>query len=117
MKIKYLLEKIEQYKKEHPDLLEWDIYTEQPYLCVPPNYKNIDDYINELKEEDILNNDHLNEPYINELIKSQKIMKKLQLDGWKFQIDNDGWVYRDTAEPGFMTIFSKEKIISINNNF
>ena len=31
MKVKDLLEAIERYKEDYPDLLDWEIYTEQIY--------------------------------------------------------------------------------------
>ena len=31
MKVKNLLEEIEQCKKDYPDFLEWDVYTEQVF--------------------------------------------------------------------------------------
>ena len=47
-------------------------------------------------------------------------MDELEKYGWKFVVDSEGWVYRQTAsmgEDGCFTIFADKKIFTINNNY
>ena len=50
-----------------------------------------------------------------EIQKSYNKIKQLEKEGWKFKYDSEGWVYRDVA--GDHTLFVKDKIFTINNNY
>ena len=111
MKVKELLENIENYRKAYPDIDDWDIYTEQPNLMAPLDNVSFEDYFNNTK----LNND--DEEY-KDLKSSYETIKQFEKQGWKFVYDSEGWVYRETNNDHCNhTLFTKEKIITINNNY
>ena len=106
MKVKDLLNNIERLRKIYPDIDEWEVYTEQPDLVVPEDYMSYDECFDKYKD---------NDEYLQELSKSRDRIKQLEKDGWNFKYDSEGWVYRDVA--GDHTVFVKEKILTINNNY
>lgn len=108
MKVKDLLHNIEQFRKSHPDIDEWEVYTEQPDLIVPEDYMSYDECFDKYKD---------NDEYLQALSKSRDRIKELEKDGWKFKYDSEGWVYRDIADDGNHTLFVKDKILTINNNY
>lgn len=57
----------------------------------------------------------LMETNVNEMDRSSAIIEQLEKEGWKFKYDSEGWVYRDIA--GDHTLFVKDKIFTINNNY
>ena len=57
------------------------------------------------------------ETTVKDMARSSTIIEKLEKAGWKFKYDSEGWVYRDVADEGNHTIFEKDKIITINNNY
>ena len=111
MKVRELLQNIENYRKIYSDIDEWEIYTEQPSLIAPLDNTSYEDYFNDTK----LKND--NEEY-KELKSSYEIIKQLEKQGWKFVYDSEGWVYRETNDEHCNhTLFPENKIITINNNY
>lgn len=110
MKIRDLLNNIENYRKKYPDIDDWDVYTEQPDLMAPLDNISFEEY---LKNND---SDENEEEYI-EIEKCYNRIKELRKAGWKFVYDSEGWVYRDVADDGNHTLFPKEKIFTINNNY
>lgn len=66
-----------------------------------------------LKETD---SDKNEEEYM-EIQKTYGKIKRLKKAGWKFKYDSEGWVYRDIADNGNHTLFEKDRIITINNNY
>ena len=55
--------------------------------------------------------------YYLKLLQSYQRIENLKKAGWKFKYDSEGWVYRDIANNGNHTLFEKDKIITINNNY
>ena len=51
MKVKTLLKEIQKRMEEYPDFEEWEVYTEQPDLCVPENFRTIEEEIQVQKED------------------------------------------------------------------
>lgn len=109
MKVKDLLKSIEEYRKKYPDIDDWEVYTEQPYLIAPIDNISFEEYLNS-------NNPDKSIDY-NDIENSYTTIKALEKAGWKFKYDSEGWVYRDVADEGNHTIFEKDKIITINNNY
>lgn len=110
MKVKDLLNNIKEYRKKYPDIDDWEVYTEQPYLMAPLDNISFEEY---LKTHDA---DENHEEF-NDIENSYTTIKALEKAGWKFKYDSEGWVYRDVADEGNHTIFEKDKIITINNNY
>jgi hypothetical protein len=110
MKVKDLLKNIEEYRKKYPDIDNWEVYTEQPDLIAPLNYVSFETYLQETDSDE-------NEEEYMEIQKSYDKIKRLEKAGWKFKYDSEGWVYRDIADDGNHTLFEKDKIITINNNY
>jgi len=50
------------------------------------------------------------------MLQSYQKIKQLEKQGWKFLFDGEGWVYRDTTENAH-TLFTNEKVVTINNNY
>ena len=107
MKVRDLLKNIEEYRKEYPDIDDWEVYTEQPNLIAPIDNISFEEYLNS-------NNPDKSVDY-NDIENSYTTIKALEKAGWKFKYDSEGWVYRDVA--GEHTLFTKDKIITINNNY
>lgn len=107
MKVRDLLKNIEEYRKKYPDIDDWEVYTEQPNLIAPIDNISFEEYLNN-------NNPDKSEDY-NDIEYSYTTIKALEKAGWKFKYDSEGWVYRDVA--GGHTLFTKDKIITINNNY
>lgn len=149
MKVKDLLHNIEHYRKDYPDIDDWDIYTEQPELIAPENMVSYEDWIKAYNENEptveydekekywkvsagyddyywfktkqeaeecAKNYYQASQEYYFELLKSYQKIESLKKQGWKFKFDSEGWVYRDTTECPH-TLFTKDKIITINNNY
>lgn len=110
MKVKDLLKNIEEYRKKYPDIDNWEVYTEQPDLIAPLNYVSFETYLQETDSDE-------NEEEYMEIQKSYDKIKRLEKEGWKFKYDSEGWVYRDIADDGNHTLFERDKIITINNNY
>lgn len=110
MKVKDLLNNIKEYRKKYPDIDEWEVYTEQPDLMAPLNNVSFETYFQETDSDE-------NEEEYMEIQKSYNRIKQLEKAGWKFKYDSEGWVYRDVADEGNHTLFTKEKIFTINNNY
>lgn len=108
MKVKDLLKNIEEYRTKYPDIDDWEVYTEQPDLMAPLNNVSFEIYLGET------DSDENKEEYM-EIQKSYNKIKQLEKEGWKFKYDSEGWVYRDVA--GDHTLFVKDKIFTINNNY
>lgn len=108
MKVKDLLNNIERCRKEYPDIDEWEVYTEQPDLMAPLNNVSFETYLKETDSDE-------NEEEYMEIQKSYNRIKQLEREGWCFKYDSEGWVYRDVA--GENTLFTKDKIFTINNNY
>ena len=108
MKVKDLLKSIEEYRKKYPDIDEWEVYTEQPDLMAPLDNVSFETYLKETDSDE-------NEEEYMEIQKSYNRIKQLEKEGWNFQYDSEGWVYRDVA--GDHTLFEKDKIFTINNNY
>lgn len=120
MKVKDFIKHIEEKSKEYPDIMEWELYTEQPDLIVPYNHKTLEEEKERLEEESKLYNVPFNQEWFNYLKDSEKKISELKKQGWKLVYDSEGWVYRDSAgNDKFMTstLFPNEKIITINNNY
>lgn len=120
MKVRAVLNKINECLEKYPDFLDWDIYTEQPDLDAPNDYRTIDEEIEYQKKESELYNLPFNKEWIESLKESKRKMDELEKTGWKFVADSEGWVYRQTAsmgEDGCFTIFTDKKIFTINNNY
>lgn len=66
-----------------------------------------------LKETD---SDKNEEEYM-EIQKTYGKIKRLEKAGWKFKYDSEGWVYRDIVDNENHTLFEKDRIITINNNY
>lgn len=147
MKVKDLLKNIEEYRKKYPDIDEWEVYTEQPDLIAPENGMSYDEWFRRVgktpnvffsdKEGQWVAVDGLNETFcfnsekearkfvnnwnllmetnVNEMDRSSAIIEQLEKEGWNFKYDSEGWVYRDVA--GDHTLFVKDKIFTINNNY
>lgn len=109
MKVKDLLNSIKEYRKKYPDIDDWEVYTEQPNLIAPIDNISFEEYLN--------SNDPDKSIDYNDIENSYTIIKALEKAGWKFKYDGEGWVYRDVAGEGNHTIFEKDKIITINNNY
>jgi len=109
MKVKDLLNSIKEYRKKYPDIDDWEVYTEQPNLIAPIDNISFEEYLNS-------NNPDKSADY-NDIKNSYTTIKALEKEGWKFKYDSEGWVYRDVAGEGNHTIFEKDKIITINNNY
>lgn len=109
MKVRDLLKNIEEYRKKYPDIDNWEVYTEQPNLIAPIDNISFEEYLNS-------NNPDKSVDY-NDIENSYTTIKALEKAGWKFKYDSEGWVYRDVAGEGNHTIFEKDKIITINNNY
>lgn len=109
MKVRDLLKNIEEYRKKYPDIDNWEVYTEQPNLIAPIDNISFEEYLNS-------NNPDKSMDY-NDIENSYTTIKALEKAGWKFKYDSEGWVYRDVAGEGNHTIFEKDKIITINNNY
>ena len=107
MKVRDLLKNIEEYRKKYPDIDDWEVYTEQPNLIAPIDNISFEEYLNN-------NNPDKSVDY-NDIENSYTTIKALEKAGWKFKYDSEGWVYRDIA--GEHTLFTKDKIITINNNY
>lgn len=107
MKVRDLLKNIEEYRKKYPDIDDWEVYTEQPNLIAPIDNISFEEYLNN-------NNPDKSVDY-NDIENSYNTIKALEKAGWKFKYDSEGWVYRDIA--GEHTLFTKDKIITINNNY
>lgn len=54
---------------------------------------------------------------VKDMVRSSVTIEQLKKEGWKFKYDGEGWVYRDIAGDGNHTLFEKDKIITINNNY
>jgi len=54
---------------------------------------------------------------VEDIARSSTIIEQLEKEGWKFTYDSEGWVYRDIAGDGNHTVFEREKIFTINNNY
>lgn len=150
MKIKDLLANIEHYRKEYPDIDDWDVYTEQPELIVPEHnisFKDWErayqenqptiDYNEEEKqwtvsagyddfayfdskeeaEEWAKNYYQTTQDYYLDLLQTHQKIENLKKEGWKFKTDSEGWVYRDVGDAHCHTLFTEEKIFTINNNY
>lgn len=109
MRVRDLLKSIEEYRKKYPDIEDWEVYTEQPYLVAPLDNVSFDEYLK--------SNDSDESEEYNEIENSYITIKALEKAGWKFKYDSEGWVYRDVADEGNHTLFEKDKIITINNNY
>ena len=96
MKVKDLLKAIKDGKKEYPDFLEWDVYTEQ---------------LNE-KDKEYKRKPCSPKPLvtIREIMKSKKYGQ-----GWEFIKDEEGWEYFKCY--GFNTTMPEKKIFTVNVNF
>lgn len=57
------------------------------------------------------------ETTVKDIVRSSVTIEQLKKEGWKFKFDGEGWVYRDIAGEGNHTLFEKDKIITINNNY
>lgn len=58
------------------------------------------------------------EEYLRDLTESERKIKEYESHGWKFITDSEGWVYRNTNNDDCNhTLFTKEKIFTINNNY
>jgi len=90
MKVRDLLKSIENYQKQFPDFLDWDIYSEQ-LISGDKAFKRRK-HIDNLPWYDLKNG-----------------------QSWKTIKDSEGWEYFECC--GFNTIFTKEKIFTINVNF
>lgn len=89
MKVRTLLNEINRLKDVYEDFLDWEVFTEQEHLVYPEDKEEIDRQI---------------------------------LAGWRFVYDSEGWVYKDCAsfkdaDSLNFTIFEKEKVFTINNNY
>jgi hypothetical protein len=90
MKLKELLKELNQRVKADPDILEYDVYTEQ------------------LTEQD---KRFKRKPVRDDIPWHHKDNGQ----GWETIKDGDGWEYFQAH--GFNTVFTKEKVITINVNF
>ena len=109
MKVKDLLNSINEYRKKYSDIDDWEVYTEQPNLIAPIDNISFEEYLNSNKPDKSAD--------YNDIKNSYTTIKALEKEGWKFKYDSEGWVYRDVAGEGNHTIFEKDKIITINNNY
>ena len=100
MKIKDLLKEIERCKKEYPDFLEWEVYTEQ------------------LEESD---KEHKRKPSPpkerDDIVTLKNVIDAGYGQGWDIIREGgmDDWEYFHCA--GFNSLFIKEKIFTVNVNF
>lgn len=147
MKVKDLLNNIKKYRKTYPDIDEWEVYTEQPDLMAPENGMSHNEWLRKVgkipnvffsdKEGQWVAVNGLNETFcfnsekearefannwnlfmetiVKEMTRSSAIIEQLEKAGWHFKYDSEGWVYRDIA--GDHTLFVKDKIVTINNNY
>ena len=148
MKVRDLLNNIENYRKKYPDIDDWDLYTEQD-LIAPMNGITHEEWLDKMKQKpNVFFSDrdgqwiavsNLDDTYYfenekearkfaddwdsytkdlrDEMIQSMKKIRQEEERGWKFVYDSEGWVYKDVADDGNHTIFPKEKILTINNNY
>ena len=124
MKVKTLLKEIQKRMEEYPDFEEWEVYTEQPDLCVPDNFRTIEEEIQVQKEDSEKYGFPFNQEWIDYLKESEEKINKLKELGWKFVYTSLGDVLRNTdsfklpdgSEEGSVACWEKEKVFGIFNN-
>lgn len=125
MKVKTLLKEIQKRMEEYPDFEEWEVYTEQPDLCVPENFRTIEEEIQVQKEDSEKYGLPFNQEYIDYLKDSEEKINKLKEYGWNFVYTSLGDVLRNTGyfkniegieTSGSVACWEKEKVFGIFNN-
>jgi len=90
MKVRELLEEIKRYTDENPDILDYDVYTEQ------------------LTEQD---KEYKRKP----CKEGPEGYNEGNGQGWEYIKDSEEWEYFKVH--GYNTVFNKEKIFTINVNY
>jgi len=99
MKVKDLLKELNKCKKQYPDFLEWDIYTEQCTEFDKEHKRKLSPPKKKQKELNTL----------------KDIMDAGYGQGWGVLTDSEGWEYFRCV--GFNTKFPKKKAFTINVNY
>lgn len=124
MKVKTLLKHIKEFSEKYPDFEDWEVYTEQPDLCVPENFRTIEEEIQVQKEDSEKYGIPFNQEYIDYLKESEEKINELKEYGWHFVYTSLGDVLRETGifklsdnrEEGSVACWEKEKVFGIFNN-
>jgi len=100
MKVKDLIKAIEDYSKKYPDLLEWEVYSEQ-----------LTESDKEFKRKPAPPKDR------DDIITLADVIDAGYGQGWDIVRDGgeDDWEYFHCA--GFNSLFAEEKIFTINVNY
>lgn len=91
MKVRTLLNKLNEMSEKYEDFLDWEVFTEQEHLLYPEDKEIIE----------------------------EKTMAGWRFvydsEGWVYK--NCATINIDGKEEGFFTTFEKDKVFTINNNY
>lgn len=95
MKVSTLMDELKRLIEDNPEINNYTIFTEQCDLYGPEHKLSYKEYIKSIEEATDLYTD--SEEYIKQLKESKNKINNSKKAGWRYIIDSEGTVYRDTG--------------------